>query len=156
MVQKLFKLFLVLCILGFSNIQAQTVSGSITDAADGTPLPGVNVILQGTNTGVSSDFDGNYTIDITVDNAVLQFSFLGYTSQNIAVGGQTTINVALVQSAEALSEVVVTALGIKKETQALTNLLTGDIEIKKVDEKGNILFEIENSVDFRFYKYEVK
>jgi TonB-linked SusC/RagA family outer membrane protein len=119
MIQKVLKLFLVFCLLTYASIQAQTVTGTITDAVDGTPLPGVNVIIKGTTTGVSTDFDGNYSIDVNSDAAVLQFSFLGYANQEIAVSGKSIINVAMVQSAESLDEVVVTALGIRREKKSL-------------------------------------
>ncbi|MET2984594.1 SusC/RagA family TonB-linked outer membrane protein [Aureibaculum conchae] len=113
------KLLLVVCLLGFQSMFAQTtVTGTITDAADGATLPGVNIIEKGTSNGVTSDFDGNYSIDVA-EGATLQFSFVGYAAQEIAVNGQTTINVALAESTEALDEVVVTALGIKRERKSL-------------------------------------
>ena len=119
MIQKALKLFFLICVLGFSSLQAQTVKGTITDALDGAPLPGVNVIIKGTSVGVSSDFDGKFSIDVKSENAVLQFSFMGYATQEISVKGKTLINVALTQSAESLNEVVVTALGIKREKKSL-------------------------------------
>jgi TonB-linked SusC/RagA family outer membrane protein len=119
MIQKVLKLFFVICILGIYNVQAQTVSGTITDAMDGNALPGVNIVIKGTTTGVSSDFDGKYSIEVTTENAVLQFSYLGYATKEIAVNGRTVINVALEQSAESLNEVVVTALGITREKKSL-------------------------------------
>ncbi len=125
MIQNLFKLLLVVCIFGMQSMYAQTtVTGTITDAKDGTFLPGVNIIVKGTSTGVSSDFDGNYSIELSDANAVLIFSFVGFTDKEISVNGQTTINVALDQSSEALDEVVVTALGIRKEAKALGYSLT--------------------------------
>ena len=97
-----------------------TVTGTITDAIDGSPLPGVSVIVKGTSTGVASDFDGNYSIDLSDTNVVLEFTFVGYTVKDIEVNGQEVINVALDQSTESLDEVVVTALGIKREEKTLT------------------------------------
>ncbi|PHS54755.1 MAG: SusC/RagA family TonB-linked outer membrane protein [Lutibacter sp.] len=124
MKQKVLKLFCMFFVLGFFSMHAQTVSGTITDASDGTPLPGVNVIIKGTTNGVSSDFDGKYSIEMNNDNAILQFSFLGFKTQEITVNGKSRINVALVQSSESLDEVVVTALGIKKETKSLGYSIT--------------------------------
>lgn len=119
MIQKVMRLLLVVCLFGFQSILAQTtVTGTITDAADGSSLPGVNIIEKGTSNGVTSDFDGNYSIEVA-EGATLQFSFIGYTAQEIAVNGQTVINVAMAESAEALDEVVVTALGIKRERKSL-------------------------------------
>jgi len=123
MMQNVLKLFVV-CFLGITSLQAQSVRGTVTDAIDGTPLPGVNVIVKGTANGVSTDFDGNYTIELQNSNSVLQFSYMGYTSREINVNGKTVINVTLEQSAESLNEVVVTALGIKKETKALGYSIT--------------------------------
>ena len=74
MIQKVLKLFFVVFLLGFSSIQAQTVTGTITDATDGTALPGVNIVIKGTTTGVSSDFDGKYSIDVQV--LTLYYNFL--------------------------------------------------------------------------------
>ena len=119
MIQKVLKLFFVVCLLGLSSIQAQTVTGTITDATDGTALPGVNIVIKGTTIGVSSDFDGKYSIDVTSPDAVLQFSYLGYATKEVTVNGKTVINVVLDQSAESLNEVVVTALGITREKKSL-------------------------------------
>jgi TonB-linked SusC/RagA family outer membrane protein len=124
MTQKVLKLFFLICVLGFSSLQAQTVTGTITDIMDWTSLPGVNVILKGSETGASSDFDGKYSIEVTSANAILQFSYIGYATQEISVNGKTIINVSMMQSAESLNEVVVTALGIKKETKSLGYSIT--------------------------------
>lgn len=124
MIQKVLKLFIAICIISVYGMQAQTVSGTITDATDGSSLPGVNVIIKGTSTGASSDFDGNYSIEISDENAILQFSFVGFVTQEISVNGRSVINVALVPSAESLDEVVVTALGISREKKSLGYALT--------------------------------
>ncbi|MCX2681629.1 SusC/RagA family TonB-linked outer membrane protein [Galbibacter sp. EGI 63066] len=104
--------------------QDQTVTGTITDADDGMPLPGVSVVVQGTNTGTSSDFDGNYTLNNVPQDAVLVFTIIGYAPQQISVGGRSSINVTMSADTEQLDEVVVTALGIEKETKALGYSLT--------------------------------
>jgi len=102
------------------QLYSQTVSGNITDES-GVPLPGANVIIDGTTTGVSSDFDGNYQIQAE-QGQVLQFSYIGYTSQSIAVGSQDTINVSL-QPDNQLEEVIVTSLGftVVKDQQGSTS-----------------------------------
>ncbi|MFD0860790.1 SusC/RagA family TonB-linked outer membrane protein [Sungkyunkwania multivorans] len=96
--------------------QQMTVSGTVTDAS-GVPLPGATVVVKGTSTGTSTDFDGNYSIEVS-QGGVLEFSYVGYTSQEVTVGASNNINVQL-QEGTQLEEVVVTALGIKKEKQAL-------------------------------------
>ena len=106
----LLKQLLFVCIMLFTGVMfSQTVSGTVT--GDEGPLPGVNVIVKGTSNGASTDFDGNYTLDNVGSEAVLEFSSLGYTTQEIAVGSQTTINVYLEADAEALDEVVVIGYG---------------------------------------------
>ncbi len=126
MIQKLMNMFLVVFVLSAFNTFAQTTTttGTITDASDGMTLPGVSVLEKGTTNGVITDFDGNYTIITTKENAVLEFSFLGYQTTEIAVNGQTKINVTLEQGSEALDEIVITALGIEKSTKAIGYSLT--------------------------------
>lgn len=120
MIQKLFKLMFVFCLFGFQNIQAQTtITGTVTDSNSGIPLAGANIIEKGTSNGVSTDFDGNYSINISDQSAVLVVSYVGYTSQEVAVNNRTTINISLAEDAESLGEVVVTALGISKNQRKL-------------------------------------
>ena len=83
----------------------RTITGKVTSQADGSSLAGVNIILKGTQTGTSSDASGAFSLSVPEERAVLVFSFIGYTSQEITVGNQSTINVALVESAENLNEV---------------------------------------------------
>ena len=92
-----------------------TVSGTVTE--DNGPLPGANVIIKGTSTGTQTDFDGNYSIQASPTD-VLVFSFVGFSTQEVTVGSQSTINVALAAD-NALDEVVVTAQGVKREKKAL-------------------------------------
>src|SRR5690606_33442679 len=72
----------------------QLVSGKVTDYSTGDPLPGVNIIIQGTTTGTVTDMDGNYSLDVSGSESVLSFSFSGYETVNVTVGGQATINIA--------------------------------------------------------------
>ncbi|MFK7814123.1 MAG: SusC/RagA family TonB-linked outer membrane protein [Maribacter sp.] len=122
MIKKLL-VFLVL-VLGSYPLLAQnsTVSGTVSDNS-GSPLPGVNVVEKGTSNGTSTDFDGNYTINVS-DGATLVFTSLGYSLKEVAVNGQTTVSTSLNEDASELDEVVVTALGIRKETKALGYSLT--------------------------------
>lgn len=112
----LFSLTVLLC----SYASAQTVTGKVTAAADGSALPGVSVVVKGTTVGTSTDANGNYTINTTESGSnTLVFSFIGFKTQEVAVGSQSTIDVILSEDIEQLNEVVVTALGINKETQRL-------------------------------------
>lgn len=104
--------FLVVGLFSFS--QNITVSGIVTDSDTGEPLPGVNILVKNTTKGVSSDFDGNYIITDVPQNAILVFSYLGFTSKEVAVSG-TTLNVSMVPDTEALSEVVVIGYGTQRK-----------------------------------------
>ena len=117
-IQILFLLFLSL-----GAFAQQSVSGLITDSS-GTPLPGVNVIIQGTNIGVSSDFDGNYQIN--VDNGqILVFSYIGYDSVELTVNGANQ-DVKMTESDSELDEVVVIGYGTvrKKDLTGAVDLVT--------------------------------
>jgi len=122
MIKDVLKLLLVVCLFGFQNLHAQTstVKGMITDASSGIPIPGANVVVKGTKTSVSTDFDGKYSINVPNQSAVLVFSYVGSASKEIPVSGQTTINVTLGADTHQLGEVVVTALGIKREKKTVT------------------------------------
>ncbi|MGS2741534.1 SusC/RagA family TonB-linked outer membrane protein [Sinomicrobium sp. M5D2P17] len=98
------------------------VTGVVADD-QGIPLPAVNIVEKGTDNGTSTDFDGNYAIAVN-EGAVLTFSAMGFKPQEITVGGETVINVKLMPNTEQLGEVVVTALGIKKEKRSLTYAVT--------------------------------
>ena len=136
MIQKLMKLLFLICLFSAHTIYAQTtVTGTITNAGDSMPLPGVNVIEKGTTNGVLTNIDGKYTITTTTsENAILQFSFLGFTSTEVVVNDQTVINLVLQEGSESLDEVVITALGIKKDTRALGYSITQ----VKGDEMSNV------------------
>jgi TonB-linked SusC/RagA family outer membrane protein len=119
--KQLKNLLLLICIFSMHALVAQitTITGTITNASDGMPIPGVNVIEKDTSNGVITDFDGNYTLEVSNGNAILQFSFLGYEDKEVAVNGQTVINTTLEEGSEVIDEVVITALGLKRKTRAL-------------------------------------
>ena len=110
--------FAVLCMNSMYG-QNKTISGTVTESESGVPLPGVNVVEKGTNNGTSTDFDGNFTISVSGSNAILVFTSLGYTTKEVPAGNQSTLNVSMSEDAEQLGEVVVTALGVKRNTKAL-------------------------------------
>ena len=95
-----------------------TVSGRVTSSDDGSTLPGVSVQVKGTTKGTTTDANGRYQISVPA-SARLIFSFIGYTSQDLAVGNQTTLNVALVAGSQSLDEIVVTAQGIERDKRSL-------------------------------------
>jgi len=114
----------------FLFAQDLTVSGTISDA-DGNVLPGVSIQVKGTDTGTSSDFDGNYQINASQGD-VLVFSFLGFKDLEVSVTG-AKLNITLEEDATELDEVVVTAFGIKKSSKELgysvTQIKTGDLNM---------------------------
>jgi TonB-linked SusC/RagA family outer membrane protein len=126
--RSLLLLVMTVCIIGFTSAQDRTVSGTITTAEDGTPIPGVNIIIDGTNQGTVSDIDGKYSLEVT-PNAELVFSSVGYRTQKVAVGAQSVIDVVMITDITQLSEVVVTGYG----TQQRENI-TGSISSLKMDD----------------------
>ncbi|AXP81468.1 Ferrienterobactin receptor precursor [Mariniflexile rhizosphaerae] len=121
MIQNVLKLLFVFCISLFQYANAQTtVTGTITDASSGIPLPGASIVVKGTTNGVSSDFDGNYSIEVSANASTLVVSYVGYSTKEVELTGATTINITLSEDTETLGEVVVTALGIKREKKSLT------------------------------------
>lgn len=107
------KIIFFTVVLFTSVIFSQTkINGKIT-GENGTPLPGVSVLLKGTKVGVSSDFDGNYSIEVP-NKGTLEFSYLGYVTKEIAIKNQITINVTLEPSVESMDEIVVIGYGSQK------------------------------------------
>ena len=106
--------------LGVNEIVSQQIeiSGTVKDV-DGEVLPGANIVLKGTSKGVVSDFDGNFTIAVPNAQAVLVVSFIGMETKEVVVGNNTSLEVLLDYAAEKMDEVVVTALGMKREKKAL-------------------------------------
>ncbi len=98
--------------------QQKPVSGKVSDST-GAPLPGVTIGIKGTGKGTVTDFDGNYNITNVPGDGILVFSFVGMKTQEISVEGKVTINVVLEEDAIGVEEVVVTALGIRREKKAL-------------------------------------
>lgn len=97
--------------------QEKTISGTVSDDS-GLPLPGTTVLVKGTTSGTSTDFDGKYSIQ-AAQGSTLVFSFVGYSKKEVRVGASNTINVTLAEDAESLDEIIVTAQGIRREEKAL-------------------------------------
>jgi TonB-linked SusC/RagA family outer membrane protein len=118
MKQKIKKVLMMSCLLvsGVIFAQVKMVNGTVSDS-DGVPLPGASIVSIETNEGATTDFDGNFSISVQ-EGATIEFSFIGYEKQQVVVGESSTINVTLVQG-NALSEVVVTSFGIKREEKTL-------------------------------------
>lgn len=112
--------------------QSQMVKGKVSDGKD-NGLPGVSIVLQGSTNGTTTDSNGDYTLSVPNTSAVLIYSYIGFVSQKKTIGNQAVINVTLVENTSQLNEVVVTALGIKKEARTIgytTQQIAGDQLIK--------------------------
>lgn len=102
----------------YAAAQERTISGTVTDEADGTTLPGVSVRVKGSNTGTQTGPDGMYSIQAAT-GSTLVFTYIGYATREVNVGASNIVNVSMKQDVTQLSEVVVTALGISRERKAL-------------------------------------
>ncbi|MGB5458457.1 MAG: SusC/RagA family TonB-linked outer membrane protein, partial [Eudoraea sp.] len=124
----LLKSFLLVgAILSFGLAKAQEVSGTVSDANG--PLPGASVVVRGTTNGTQTDFDGNFTINNVDSDATLVISYIGYTTQEVALNGRTTVNVVLAEDAQALDEVVIIGYGtttVKDATGAVSAINSED------------------------------
>ncbi len=120
-----------------NNVQF-TISGKVIDST-GTVLAGANILEKGTTNGTQTDFDGNYSINVSGPESVLVFSYVGFQSREIKVGDRTSVNITLIESAEGLEEVVVVGYGSVKRTdvtgavstvnsEELTALPTSDVQ----------------------------
>ena len=136
-------LFLLMLVMGITNLFAQgsrTITGTVTNA-EGLPVLGANVIIKGTTTGVTSDFDGNYSINANADD-VLVFSYVGFRDQEVPVGTQTLIDVQLAEDVAALDEVVVVGYGTQKKgdiTSSVAHVDSEDFVKAPVKDIGQLL-----------------
>jgi TonB-linked SusC/RagA family outer membrane protein len=132
--RKKLTLFIFLLLAGFTFAQAQTtVAGKVSDNT-GQPIPGVSVKVQGTSSATTTDLNGNYTISAPT-NGTLVFSFVGFSTREVAINGQSTINVTLSDDVKALDEVVVIGYGTQKKsvvTGAISQVKSADIASQQV------------------------
>lgn len=115
------KFLLIVMVIGFSitSIAQKTVSGQVLEKETNMPLIGVTIIVKNSPKGATTDFDGNYIINNVSETDILVFSYLGYKTQELVVGGQSTINVSLETDAQEMDEVVITALNIQRDKESL-------------------------------------
>lgn len=123
---------LLLCtlLIGTAYAQDRTIRGTVTSAEDGSTLPGVSVTVQGSSVGTQTNADGVYTLSVPADARALVFSYIGFTSQTVNIGSNTTVDVSLQTDAQTLEDVVVTAYGAQtKESIAgsISTLRAGEI-----------------------------
>jgi TonB-linked SusC/RagA family outer membrane protein len=140
---------IVLLLMGSATAMAQSVTGTVTGATDGAPIPGASVLVKGTSTGTSTDSEGKYTIAVPdASTSTLIVSFIGYASQEIAVGSRSVIDVSLSEDATQLSEVVVTALGIPRETKTLVYATQSvkPAQLTEVRDANNVLNSLQGKI----------
>ncbi|SHI58492.1 SusC/RagA family TonB-linked outer membrane protein [Pseudozobellia thermophila] len=134
-----FGLAMLSCFLLSGNLLAQTgntVSGIVLDGALGEPLPGATILEKGTNNGTQTDFDGNFSLTLTSENAVLVFSYVGFAAQEVPVNGRSRIDVTLEEDAQSLDEVVIVGYGSVKRadvTGSVSSVTTDEITQRSVN-----------------------
>ncbi len=141
---KVFDKYIAIVAKGNSNeeianlMQQKTITGKVTDAG-GNPIPGVTVLVKGTNVGVITDTNGKYSISIPQNGEKLQFSFVGMKSQEINIGNQTLVNISLVEETIGLEEVVAVGYGTQKKanlTGAVGNIQMDDMKDRPLTNAG--------------------
>lgn len=113
----------------FAFGQSKTVTGKVVSAEDQQPVPGANVVVQGTTKGAVTDMDGNYSVELTSSENTLIFSFIGFVTQNVTIGNQSIVNVSLAIDTQTLQEIVVVGYGVQKKSD-----VTGSTASVKGDE----------------------
>ena len=143
------KLLLLLLIFVPIGLVAQgQIRGTVTSADDSMPLPGASVIVKGTTKGSTTDFDGNYAIDDVASDATLVFSYIGFSTVEVPVNGQSTINIAMQEDASQLDEVVLTGYATERKadlTGAITVVELGPVEGQSLS-SGNAMQALQGRV----------
>lgn len=128
-------------VANIENEQQVTINGVVTDES-GVPLPGASVVVKGTSKGVATDFDGNYSITLPGGKSTLVFSFLGFVTQEVVVGAETTINIKLITDNNSLDEVVVVGYGSQRKRDlvgAISQVKTDDLILSEAASIGHVL-----------------
>lgn len=122
-------LFAALNAVEATELQQRVITGTVTDATNGEPLPGVNIVIEGTTIGTISDTGGAYSLEVPGPDAVLFFSFVGYLPFDVTVGDRNVIDVTLTPSTELLDELIVIGYGVQRRSD-----LTGSVTRVSMDE----------------------
>ena len=131
--RKLFSLLLILIsIPAFLHAQ-NVITGVVTESSSGDPLPGVNVLVEGTSIGTITDIEGKFSLQVEDPEAVLVFSYVGYISQHLPLGGATSVEVTLHQDILSLEELVVIGYGTQKKSD-----LTGSVAVVNTENLAKI------------------
>src|SRR5690606_19792867 len=119
--------------LSVNKKEQNIINGTITSEEDGQPLPGATILIKGSNAGTVSDLDGNFTITVPDESAILVVSSIGFVQQEIAVGNRTTIHIILQTDMQQLNEVVVVGYGTQKKANITGSI--GQIEPENLTER---------------------
>jgi len=140
-------LVLMFTLLHGAMAQTRAISGRVTDQKTGDGLPGVTVLLKGTTNGASTNSDGNFSLTVPQEGGTLVFSSVGMATQERAIGSESTFNISLASDIKQLSEVVVTALGIERDTRSL-GYSTQQIKAEQISQKSepNVLNALQGKV----------
>jgi len=147
MKKRLLKLTCLFMLLSVS-VYAQRVTGTVTSGSDGAPMPGVSVLVKGTTTGTATDSNGAYALNVPDANSTLVFSFIGLVTKEVPVQGRSVVDVTMEEDATQLSEVVVTALGISRETKTLV-YATQQVkpsQLVEVKDANNVLNSLQGKI----------
>ncbi|MGB3780426.1 MAG: TonB-dependent receptor plug domain-containing protein, partial [Tunicatimonas sp.] len=132
-------------IAGFAYAQT-TVSGTVTDASDGTGVPGVNVLVKGTSTGTITDVEGNYNVTVSGESPILVFSSVGFATQEIIVDDQSTIDLAMEPDIQSLQEIVVTGYSTEERKDVTGAVATVEAEQLQAVPSGNVEQQLQGRV----------
>lgn len=144
---------LLLCAVAFA--QAQTVTGKITDSDGNNPLPGASIVVKGSSVGTTTDANGEYSIAVEDLNTILVFSFIGYESQEIQVGGRTRIDVVLKPDIQSLEEVVVVGYGTQRKRDVTGAIARVEAEQLKSEATANITSMLRGNVPGLAVSYNI-
>ena len=128
-IQILKNIFILGLLLFGVCVQAQNVSGTVSDANG--PMPGASIIVKGTTNGTTTNFDGKYTLENVAANAILQVTFVGYGSKEVSVAGKSVVDVVLIEESDVLEQVVVVGYGVKKKS--LVTGAIGSLDSKEIE-----------------------
>ncbi len=143
--QKIKTVFFIL-VIALLSIQASfgQVSGTVTDT-EGIPLPGASVVVKGTTNGTTTDFDGNFSIEVA-SNGVLVFGYIGYKSTEVRIGNQSTVNIALEEDSALLDEVVVVGYGTQKKGEVTAAIASVDAEQLSIVQTSSTIDAVKGQV----------
>lgn len=135
-------LLLMFVLWGTAYAQTQTITGNVTSSDDGNPLPGVSIVVKGTTTGTVTDIDGNYSLGVSGPDATLVFNFVGMVKKEIAVQGQSRIDVEMDPNVIGVDEVVVIGYGVQKKsvvTASISRVSADDLSAQKPSRIEDVL-----------------